>query len=468
MNKLLTQLSRLFQFSVAALKGTDADYTKGSINKAIALLAIPMVMEMIMESLFAIVDVYFVAKVSVNAVATVGLTEAVLFIIYALAEGLSIAAAAIVARRVGEKNLKTAGDAAFQAITVALLIGLPLGVIGFLFSDNVLSLMGGSQDLINEGGKYAQIMYAGNISVILLFLLNGVFRGAGDAATAMRSLWLANGINIILDPILIFGWWIFPEMGVAGAAVATTIGRSVGVIYQLYLLLGKNAIVRIHVKNMVVKTQMIIELFKVSFGSVAQFLIDSASWIVLVRVISIFGPDAIAGYTIAIRIVIFSILPSWGLSNAAATLVGQNLGAKKPERAVKSVWRAAWVNTIFLFLVSVVFFLLADWIIGFFTPEPIVKGNAINALKIICGGYIFFSIGMVLGQAFNGSGDTRTPMWVHLGVFWLLQIPLAYILAVPLKFEDEGVYISIAFSHALYAAIMIVLFNRGTWKKTIV
>lgn len=309
MNKLLTQLSRLFQFSVAALKGTDADYTKGSINKAIALLAIPMVTEMIMESLFAIVDVYFVAKVSVNAVATVGLTEAVLFIIYAVAEGLSIAAAAIVARRVGEKNLKTAGDAAFQAITVALLIGLPLGVIGFLFSDNVLSLMGGSQDLINEGGKYAQIMYAGNISVILLFLLNGVFRGAGDAATAMRSLWLANGINIILDPILIFGWWIFPEMGLAGAAVATTIGRSVGVIYQLYFLLGKNAIVRIHVKNMVVKTQMIIELFKVSFGSVAQFLIDSASWIVLVRVISIFGPDAIAGYTIAIRIVIFLFYP---------------------------------------------------------------------------------------------------------------------------------------------------------------
>lgn len=448
----------------AAFKGKQHDFTKGSINKAIILLALPMVAEMLMESLFAVVDVYFVSKVGVNAVATVGLTESILFIIYAVAVGLSMAVTAIVARRIGEKNPTKAADSAFQAILIAVAIGVPLGICGFLFAGDVLSLMGGEQTLVAEGVGYAQVMYAGNISIILIFLINAIFRGAGDAAIAMRTLWIANGLNIILDPILIFGLGPIPEFGVMGAAIATTVGRSIGVIYQLYYLFNGKSVIKLGVENLVIRIKTIIEMLRIASGGLAQFLIESASWIFLVRVISIFGSEALAGYTIAFRIVLFTLLPSWGMSNAASTLVGQNLGANQPERAEQSVWRTALINTIFLGFVSIIFFVFADNVLQFFTTEPMVQEIGRSALQIICVGYIFFAYGMVVSQGFNGAGDTRTPMWISLVVFWIIQIPLAYLLSVVFDWQSNGVFFCIAFAHSLYAIVSIILFRRGKWK----
>ena len=447
-----------------ALKGGEHDYTSGSINRAIFLLAVPMIAEMIMESLFAVVDVFFVSKVSVNAVATVGLTESVLFIIYSIAVGFSMAVTAFVARRVGEKEFKRAGDAAFQAIFLAIVVSVILGLAGFIYAEDVLRLMGGEEALISEGAGYAQIMYAGNMSIILLFLINAIFRGAGDPSIAMRSLWIANGLNIILDPLLIFGIGFFPEMGVMGAAVATTLGRSIGVLYQLYHLLSGSSVVRITMDNIVLRVKTIVEMIKVSAGGISQFLIESASWIFLVRVISTFGSEALAGYTIAFRVIVFTLLPSWGMANAAATLVGQNLGAKQPERAATSVWRTAKYNALFLVTVSLIFFLFAQPILSFFTDEPEVKRIGISALEIICLGYIFFSYGMVISQAFNGAGDTRTPMWISLVVFWFIQIPLAYWLSIELNWQSNGVFYSIAIAHSLYAIVSILLFRKGKWK----
>jgi putative MATE family efflux protein len=447
-----------------ALKGGEHDYTSGSINRAIFLLAVPMIAEMIMESLFAVVDVFFVSKVSVNAVATVGLTESVLFIIYSIAVGFSMAVTAFVARRVGEKEFKRSGDAAFQAIFLAIVVSVILGLAGFIYAEDVLRLMGGEEALISEGAGYAQIMYAGNMSIILLFLINAIFRGAGDPSIAMRSLWIANGLNIILDPLLIFGIGFFPEMGVMGAAVATTLGRSIGVLYQLYHLLSGSSVVRITMDNIVLRVKTIVEMIKVSAGGISQFLIESASWIFLVRVISTFGSEALAGYTIAFRVIVFTLLPSWGMANAAATLVGQNLGAKQPERAATSVWRTAKYNALFLVTVSLIFFLFAQPILSFFTDEPEVKRIGISALEIICLGYIFFSYGMVISQAFNGAGDTRTPMWISLLVFWFIQIPLAYWLSIELNWQSNGVFYSIAIAHSLYAIVSILLFRKGKWK----
>jgi putative MATE family efflux protein len=446
-----------------ALKGGEHDYTSGSINRAIFLLAVPMIAEMIMESLFAVVDVFFVSKVSVNAVATVGLTESVLFIIYSIAVGFSMAVTAFVARRVGEKEFKRSGDAAFQAIFLAIVVSVILGLAGFIYAEDVLRLMGGEEALISEGAGYAQIMYAGNMSIILLFLINAIFRGAGDPSIAMRSLWIANGLNIILDPLLIFGIGFFPEMGVMGAAVATTLGRSIGVLYQLYHLLSGSSVVRITMDNIVLRVKTIVEMIKVSAGGISQFLIESASWIFLVRVISTFGSEALAGYTIAFRVIVFTLLPSWGMANAAATLVGQNLGAKQPERAATSVWRTAKYNALFLVTVSLIFFLFAQPILSFFTDEPEVKRIGISALEIICLGYIFFSYGMVISQAFNGAGDTRTPMWISLVVFWFIQIPLAYWLSIELNWQSNGVFYSIAIAHSLYAIVSILLFRKGKW-----
>ncbi len=447
-----------------ALKGEEYDYTSGSINRAIFLLAVPMIAEMIMESLFAVVDVFFVSKVSVNAVATVGLTESVLFIIYSIAVGFSMAVTAFVARRVGEKNYKRAGDAAFQAIFLAVSVSVVLGILGFVYAEDVLRLMGGEEALINEGAGYAQIMYAGNISIILLFLINAIFRGAGDPTIAMRSLWIANGLNILLDPLLIFGIGFFPEMGVMGAAVATTLGRSIGVIYQLYHLLNGSSVVKITTENIVLRILTIKEMIKVSAAGISQFLIESASWIFLVRVISTFGAEALAGYTIAFRVIVFTLLPSWGMANAAATLVGQNLGAKQPQRAATSVWRTAKYNAFFLVIISAIFFVFANPILSFFTDIPEVKRIGISALEIICLGYIFFSYGMVISQAFNGAGDTKTPMWISLVVFWLIQIPMAYWLSIELNWKSNGVFYSIAIAHSLYAMVAILLFRKGKWK----
>jgi putative MATE family efflux protein len=423
-----------------------------------------MIAEMLMESLFAVVDVYFVSKVSVNAVATVGLTESVLMIIYSIAVGLSMAATAIVARRIGEKDPKRASSAAFQALILSVTIGIVLGTVGLIFAGDILKLMGGEPELIEEGIGYTQIMYGGNLSILLLFLINGIFRGAGNAAIAMRSLWLANGINIILDPILIFGLGSIPEFGVAGAAIATTTGCSIGVIYQLYHLFNGKSIIHIAWHNIVLRWKTMKELIKVSSGGIAQFLIESASWIFLVRVVSEFGADALAGYTIAFRIIVFTLLPSWGMANAAATLVGQNLGAKQPDRAETSVWRTAMYNGGFLLVVSIVFFVFAEPILSIFTDVAAVQEIGKSALQIICFGYVFFSYGMVVGQAFNGAGDTRTPMWISLVVFWIIQIPLAWWLAMSLGLESDGVFISIAVCHSIYAVIAMVLFKRGKWK----
>ncbi len=457
-------IKNIFKLIKTALKGEEKEFTTGGINRAIILLSIPMIAEMIMESLFAVVDVYFVSKVSINAVATVGLTESVLMIIYSIAIGLSMAVTAIVARRIGEKKFARAADGAFQAILLSLAISVTLGIVGFVLAEDILKLMGGDPDLIKEGVGYTRVMYAGNLSIVLIFLINGIFRGAGDASIAMKSLWLANGLNIILDPILIFGWGPIPAYGVMGAAIATTTGRSIGVLFQIYHLINGSSLIKIGIKNLVIRYNTVIEILKVSFGGIWQFLIESASWIFLVRVMSMFGAEALAGYTIAFRVIVFTLLPSWGMANAAATLVGQNLGAKQPERAEISVWRIAKYNTLFLVAVAVVFFILADPILGFFTDQENVQSIGRSALQIICFGYIFFAYGMVLGQAFNGAGDTKTPMLISLFVFWIIQIPMAYLLAVTLEWEGNGVFFSIAFAHSLYAIIAMVLFKRGKWK----
>jgi putative MATE family efflux protein len=459
-------ISKVFKLLISALKGEEKEFTTGSINRAIILLSIPMIAEMIMESLFAVVDVFFVSQVSVNAVATVGLTESVLMIIYSIAVGLSMAVTAVVARRIGEKKPKKAANAAFQAILLSVTVGVVLGVPGFIFAEEILGLMGGAPDLIAEGVGYTRVMYAGNLSIILIFLINGIFRGAGDASIAMRSLWIANGLNIILDPLFIFGWGPIPAFGVEGAAIATTTGRSIGVLYQVAHLLNGSSIIKIGWENLVIRMKTIRELIVVSAGGVGQFLIESASWIFLVRVISLFGSDALAGYTIAFRVIVFTLLPSWGMANAAATLVGQNLGAGKPDRAETSVWRTALWNTIFLVIIAIIFFVLADPIFRIFGAEGVVKETGISALRIICFGYIFFAYGMVVGQGFNGSGDTRTPMYISLVVFWFIQIPLAYLLSVNMGWESDGVFFCIAFAHSLYAIVAIWLFKKGKWKTT--
>ncbi|MEM0940054.1 MAG: MATE family efflux transporter [Bacteroidota bacterium] len=457
-------IPKIFKLFCEALRGKETEFTTGSINRAIILLSIPMIAEMIMESLFAVVDVFFVSKVSVNAVATVGLTESVLMIIYSLAVGLSIAVTAIVARRIGEKNYKKANNAAFQAILIAVTVGVSLGVPGYIYAEKILSLMGGDPDLISEGVGYAKIMYAGNLSIILIFLINAIFRGAGNASIAMRSLWIANGLNIFLDPLFIFGFGFVPAFGVEGAAIATTAGRSIGVVYQVFHLLNGKSVIKIGWENLVVRWKIIKEMLVVSTGGVFQFLVESASWIFLVRVIAHFGSEVLAGYTIAFRVIVFTLLPSWGMANAAATLVGQNLGAGFPDRAETSAWRTALWNTIFLVLVAIVFFIFADPILSLFAEKVSVRSISIEALRIICFGYIFFAYGMVIGQAFNGSGDTFTPLIISLIVFWAIQIPLAYVLSITYNWGPTGVFFCIALCHSLYAVVAIMLFKRGKWK----
>lgn len=463
---LIGSTKKLFKYISIALRGSETDFTEGNIDKAIFLLSIPMIVEMGMEAVFAVVDLFFVSRVSVNAVATVGLTESVLFIIYSVAVGLSMALAAIVARRIGEKDPKRAANAAFQGILLSSALAMVLGVVGFVFADDILRLMGGDEALISDGVGYTRIMFAGNISIVLIFVINAIFRGAGDASIAMRTLLLANGLNIVLDPILIFGLGPIPAFGVEGAAIATTIGRSTGVVFQLYNLFKGSSIIKLAMENVVIRFKTITEIVKVSIGGMGQFLIESASWIFLVRVVSIFGTEAIAGYQTSFRIIVFTILPAWGMSNAAATLVGQNLGAKKPERAEQSVWRTAKYSMIFLVLVSIVFFTLSDPIIGIFTQEKAVVDVAKTSIKIICLGYLFFAYGMVISQAFNGAGDTRTPMIINVFVFWIFQIPFAYVLSVMMDLRETGVFISIAVAHSLHAIVCVLIFRKGKWKST--
>jgi putative MATE family efflux protein len=457
--------SFLVLFKQAIKGGEQLDYTSGSIDKAIILLSIPMILEMAMESLFAVVDVYFVSQLNDNnAVATVGLTESILTLIYSLAMGLSMGATAMVARRVGEKDIKGAEEAAAQAMIVGFTLSMAITLVGIFFASDLLRLMGASEELIEKNSGYTSWMLTGNITIMMLFLINGIFRGAGDASIAMRSLWLANSLNIILDPVFIFGIGPIPSYGVEGAAIATNIGRGVGVLYQLYHLQKGSGIMRIHRDSLIAKWNIIVRLIRVSAGGTGQFLIGSASWIFLVRIMSDFGSAALAGYTIAIRVIVFAILPAWGMANASATLVGQNLGAGQPDRAEKSVWRTAFFNMIFLGLITVLFFSMAGPILRLFTDDEKVLLNGIQCLQIVSLGYIFYAYGMVINQSFNGAGDTRTPTIISLFGFWIFQIPLAYTLAKLLGVGSVGVYAAISIAESAMAVVGVIIFRRGKWK----
>lgn len=457
-----------------ALRGTEKDFVSGSIRRAIFMLSVPMILEMVMESLFAVVDIYWVGKIgtygslegvsSEDAIATVGLTEAVMFIVYALAIGLSAATTAMVARRIGEKAPERAADAAVQAMLLALTISLGISLVGILFARDILRLMGGTPALVEAGHGYTLVMLGGNASIMLIFLINAIFRGAGDASIAMRSLWLANGLNILLDPFFIFGWGPFPELGVQGAAVATTTGRAVGVAFQLFLLLRGRSLIRIGLQHLRVMTDVIRRLLRISAGGIAQYLIGSASWIFLVRIISQFGSEAVAGYTIAFRIIVFTILPSWGIANAAATLVGQNLGAGQADRAEQAVWKAAFYNMAFLLFIAIIFFVGAEAFVGLFSDQPAVMAYGVSSLRILCTGYVFYAYGMVISQAFNGAGDTFTPTAINLIAFWLVQIPLAYVLADSLGLGPAGAFWAVPISESLLAVIAIWRFRQGRWK----
>jgi putative MATE family efflux protein len=447
-----------------AIRGSHQDYTTGSLNRAILLLAVPMVLEMALESLFAVVDVFWVARLGPNAVATVGLTESLLSLVFAVGLGLSLSTTAMVARRIGEKDPEGAAVAGVQAIVLGLVTSVAIGIPCFIYAPRLLLLMGASGDIVSLGTGYARIALGGSGAILLLFLNNAIFRGAGDAAIAMRLLWVSNIINLILDPCLIFGLGPFPRLGVTGAALATFTGRSIGVAYQFYRLLRGTERIRILTRQIRVNFSVLLRLVRVSLTGILQFAIAHTSWIGLVRIVSVFGAAALAGYTIAIRIVVFLILPSWGLSNAAATLVGQNLGAKKPERAEQAVWRTGFYNMLFLGSVGVFFVLTAEPIVRLFTQDPAVVALAATCLRIISYGNIGYAYGMVMLQAFNGAGDTVTPTIVNFFGFWLLEIPLAYWLAIPLRLHSNGVYIAIVVAECCIAAASAVLFKRGKWK----
>jgi len=455
----------LWSSLVEAVRGSHQDYTTGNLNRAILLLAVPMVLEMVLESLFAVVDVFWVGRLGANAVATVGLTESMLSLVFAVGMGLSLSTTAMVARRIGEKDPEGAADAAVQAILLGLIVSLAIGVPCFLFAPRLLGLMGASPDIISTGSGYTRICLGGSCAVLLLFLNNAIFRGAGDAAIAMRLLWVSNIINLILDPCLIFGWGPFPKMGVTGAALATFTGRSIGVIYQFYRLLKGTERIRILVWQIRIHGEVLLRLVRVSLTGILQFAIAHTSWIGLVRIVSIFGAAALAGYTIAIRIVIFAILPSWGLSNAAATLVGQNLGADHPERAEKAVWRTGLYNVIFLGVLGLIFIAFAEPIVGLFTNDPAVVPLGAACLRIVSYGNLGYAYFMVMIQAFNGAGDTITPTIVNFFGFWLFEIPLAYTLAIPLHMRSKGVFCSIAIAESSMAVASAILFKQGRWKK---
>jgi putative MATE family efflux protein len=447
-----------------AIRGSHQDFTKGSLNRAILLLAIPMVLEMVLESLFAVVDVFWVGRLGADAVATVGLTESLLSLVFAIGLGLSLSTTAMVARRIGEKDPEGAAVAGVQAIAIGLGVSVLVGVPCFIFAPQLLHLMGASPQIVATGSGYARIALGGSGAIMLLFLNNAIFRGAGDAAIAMRLLWVSNILNLILDPCLIFGWGPFPKLGVTGAALATFTGRSIGVLYQFYRLFRGTERIRILRNQIRLDFVVLLRLLRVSLTGILQFAIAHTSWIGLVRIVSIFGSAALAGYTIAIRIIIFLLLPSWGLSNAAATLVGQNLGAKQPERAEKSVWRTGFYNMLFLGGIGFLFAIFAVPVVHLFTNDPQVIPFAASALRIISYGNIGYAYGFVMLQAFNGAGDTFTPTIVNLFGFWFLEIPLAYVLAIPARLHSNGVFIAIVVAEGAIAIASIILFRRGRWK----
>jgi len=448
-----------------AIAGTQQDYTEGTLGRAITLLAIPMVLEMSMESLFGIVDVFWVAKLGPDAVATVTIGESLLTMVFAVAIGMSFSTTAMVARRFGEKKPEAAAVVAVQAIAVGLAVSVVLGIAGVVWARDLLRWMGGSPEMVRGGTGYIAVLLGGAATVLLLFLINAVFRGAGDAAIAMRALWLANIVNMILDPCFIYGWGPFPELGLTGASVATTIGRGLGVCYQLRVLLGGRHRVAVRRHQIRLDPSVMWRLMRVSINGIFQFFVATASWLGLVRIIAVFGPVALAGYGIALRIIIFSILPSWGLSNAAATLVGQNLGAGKPDRAERSVWVTGFYNMLFLGAVAVVFIVFAGPLIRLFTTDPSVVSVGVDCLRWISYGYLFYAYGMVMVQAFNGAGDTFTPTVINLFCYWMWEIPLAYVLALWAGLGTQGVFVAIAIAESTTAVVGILAFRRGRWKR---
>ncbi len=447
-----------FSYFREALNSEHQDFTQGSIRKAVFMLAIPMILEMCMESVFAVVDIFFVSKLGAGAAATVGLTESCLTLIYSVAIGLSMAATAMVARRVGEKNPEGAAKAGAQALLLSFGVSVLISIIGIFYAADVLALMGADESVVAMGTNYTRIMLVGNLVIMLLFLINGIFRGAGDAAMAMKSLWLANICNIILCPILI------DQFGLTGAAIATTTGRGIGVLYQLYHLFNGKNIIRIVRKHFIPNKEILSSIANIASTGTLQFIIGSASWIAMARIVSGFGSDAVAGYTIAIRLLIFFIMPAWGLSNAAATLVGQNLGAQQPDRAEQSVWKTARYNAIFMAFVSVLFVVGAEFFVGLISHDPAVTKTAVTALRIVSLGYIFYGVGMVMINAFNGAGDSRTPTWINLFWFWVFQIPFALLLSKVLNMGTTGVFIAIVTTETCITITSVILFKRGKWK----
>jgi putative MATE family efflux protein len=448
-----------------ALRGSHQDYTAGSLNRSILLLAIPMVLEMVLESLFAVVDTFWVGRLGANAVATVGLTESILALVFSIGLGVSLSTTAMVARRIGEKDPEDAAISAVQAIVLGLFISLALGIPAGIEAPHLLRLMGASPAIVAIGSGYARIALGGCGAIIMLFLNNAIFRGAGDAAIAMRLLWVSNIINFILDPCLIFGLGPFPHLGVTGAALATFTGRSIGVLIQFYWLMRGTERIRILARHIYLNVPVLWRLLRVSLTGILQFAIANASWIGLVRIVSLFGATAVAGYTIAIRIVMFFILPAWGLSNAAATLVGQNLGARHPDRAEQAVWRTGLYNMLFLGALGVVFFIYATPVVGLFVNDPTVVAIGARALRTFACGNIAYAWVMVLLQAFNGAGDTVTPTFVNFFGFWVLEIPLAWWLATRVHLRAEGAFLSVVIAEGSIALASLILFKQGRWKR---
>jgi putative MATE family efflux protein len=465
---ILTRKDKLITFFTLirqALRGEEHDYTQGSLRQAVVLLAIPMMLEMGMESVFALVDIYFVSHLGKHATSTVGLTESVITIVYSLAIGISMAATAMVARRIGEKDPEAAAKAGAQALFISVVITVLISVFGFIYAADILRIMGAEEEAVAVGTNYTRIMMAGSLVIMLLFLINGIFRGAGDAMMAMKSLWIANICNIILCPLFIRGLGPIPAFGVTGAAMATTTGRGIGVAYQLYHLFWGRGTVRLGLKQFLPDWGLIKTIVSIALPGILQFIIGSGSWIVLASLVVQTGQsDASAGYQIAIRIVLFFILPAWGMSNAAATLVGQNLGAKDPVRAEESVRLTARYNAIFMLVVSMLFLLFAELFVSFFTSEQAVARYAVNAMRIIASGYVFYGLGMVMMNAFNGAGDTRTPTYINLFGFWFFQIPLAYLLAKMLNWGPTGVFVAIPVAETMIALVAWYLFRKGKWK----
>jgi putative MATE family efflux protein len=451
-----------------AVRGSQQNYTEGPIGRAVVLLAVPMVLEMVMESVFAVADVFYVSRLGPEAVATVGLTETLITLVYTIAMGLSIGVTATVSRRIGERDPQGAARAAVQAIAVGIAIAALIGVGGALYAPQLLYLMGASPEVIAIGSRYTAVMLGGNVVIMLLFLINAIFRGAGDPAVAMRVLWLANGINIVLAPCLIFGPGPFPRLGVTGAAIATTIGRGIGVLVQLHLLTRRDGRVTVARHHLELDPAAMWRLVRLSSTATLQVFIATASWIGLVRALATFGDAALAGYTIAIRVIIFAIMPSWGLGNAAATMVGQGLGAKKPDRAERAVWIAARYNFVFLGSVGVVFVFGAEGIVRLFTTDPAVSRYAVSCLRIVSLGFPLYAYGMILEQSFNGAGDAWTPTWINLGCFWALEIPLAWLAAVRMNIGPVAVFSAITAAYCMTAVVSWVLFRRGRWKLRMV